>query len=543
MKTEIQSKQSYRFRKSIPGIEDTDNSPIELVHAYHQRSKHSTEGYAAGPESLDWDSQPSPYRSYINCKTHPLHFSKPQLPYSALFNNSIEIAEINLMTVSQLFEYALSSAAVKVFDVDSWTVRCNPSSGNLHPTEAYLICGELDQLSAGIYHYQVQHHQLEQRATFRESPLTTGSAYIALTSIHWREAWKYGERAYRYCQLDVGHAIASLRYSAAMLGWKITIEQQVDDNQISTICGIDRDNDFDGVEHESPDLLLRIEQSPTLNHQIITAISHQAEWYGLPNLLDSHPFYDWKIIEQISKACKRHQHQPETSQYKYLSHFPGAELDVANLIKQRRSALAFQPEKQMSQIDLMKILQALLPEQRHIPFDLIPESARIHPVLFIHRVEGLSPGLYALPRNREAKDRLQAAMDSRFAWQKVNNSLPLYLLEKGDAQAISKRICCYQDIAADSAFSLGMLAEYGSTLIDDENAWRYRQLHWEAGVLGQVLYLEAEANGYKGTGIGCFLDDLFHQLLGLEESQFQSLYHFTIGTAVIDERITTLAPY
>ena len=73
--------------------------------------------------------------------------------------------------------------------------------------------------------------------------------------------------------------------------------------------------------------------------------------------------------------------------------------------------------------------------------------------------------------------------------------------------------------------------------------WRYRQLHWEAGLLGHVLYLEAEAAGLRATGIGCFFDDAFHELLGLRDRTFQSLYHFTVGRPLVDERIITLPPY
>ena len=100
---------------------------------------------------------------------------------------------------------------------------------------------------------------------------------------------------------------------------------------------------------------------------------------------------------------------------------------------------------------------------------------------------------------------------------------------------------CAQAIAADSCFSLGMLAEFEANVHED--AWRYRQLHWEAGLVGHVLYLEAETLGLRGTGIGCFLDDAFHELLGLRDRQFQSLYHFTVGRALTDTRITTLPPY
>ena len=62
-------------------------------------------------------------------------------------------------------------------------------------------------------------------------------------------------------------------------------------------------------------------------------------------------------------------------------------------------------------------------------------------------------------------------------------------------------------------------------------------------MIGQTLYLEAEAAGSRGTGIGCYFDDPVHQVLGLEDVQFQDLYHFTVGMAVEDPRLTTLAAY
>jgi hypothetical protein len=86
-----------------------------------------------------------------------------------------------------------------------------------------------------------------------------------------------------------------------------------------------------------------------------------------------------------------------------------------------------------------------------------------------------------------------------------------------------------------------MLSEFEAIVKQDP--WRYRQLHWEAGLLGHVLYLEAEAAGLRGTGIGCYFDDLLHELIGLKTEQFQSLYHFTVGFPLTDERIMTLPAY
>jgi nitroreductase len=87
-----------------------------------------------------------------------------------------------------------------------------------------------------------------------------------------------------------------------------------------------------------------------------------------------------------------------------------------------------------------------------------------------------------------------------------------------------------------------MLVEFEDP-IRRQGPWHYRRLFWESGMVGQVLYLEAEAVGLRGTGIGCFFDDAMHDLLGLKGRKFQSLYHFTVGKPVEDSRLSTLPPY
>lgn len=163
----------------------------------------------------------------------------------------------------------------------------------------------------------------------------------------------------------------------------------------------------------------------------------------------------------------------------------------------------------------------------------------------MHRVEGLDPGLYVLARDPAKVDTLKRAMHAQFAWSTPPGcpaDLPLYLLEAGDAKQLAAQVSCNQDIAGDGAFSLGMIAEYREALFT-HGPWFYRRLFWETGLIGQVLYLEAEAAGIRATGIGCFFDDPVHQVFGFKDLAFQSLYHFTVGGAVEDPRLTTLPPY
>jgi nitroreductase len=102
-------------------------------------------------------------------------------------------------------------------------------------------------------------------------------------------------------------------------------------------------------------------------------------------------------------------------------------------------------------------------------------------------------------------------------------------------------VSCHQEIAGHSAFSMGMIAAFKDPV--GGNPFAYRQLFWESGMIGQVLYLAAEAHGVRGTGIGCFFDDAVHEILGLADNQYQSLYHFTIGKPVEDPRLATHPPY
>jgi hypothetical protein len=177
------------------------------------------------------------------------------------------------------------------------------------------------------------------------------------------------------------------------------------------------------------------------------------------------------------------------------------------------------------------------------PCDVLPWTPRVHPVFFAHRVDGLGPGLCLLERAPGAHEHLRKALRPSLAWKLVDVApppLPLYLLEEGDARPLARFASCHQEIASDSAFAVAMLADLRGL---DEGAWWYRRLHWEAGLLGHVLYLEAEAAGLRGTGIGCFFDDVVHDVLGLAGGSLRDLYHFSVGGAVEDVRLATLPGY
>jgi hypothetical protein len=230
---------------------------------------------------------------------------------------------------------------------------------------------------------------------------------------------------------------------------------------------------------------------------------------------------------------------------------PADGLSAWKIIHQRRSLLACDGKTSLPAERFYKMLARVMSRvdlevfRRPMPWDAVPWDPTIHLGLFVHRVDGLPSGLYVLARDPAKVGKLKQAMQEQFMWSTPPGcpaDLPLYLLEEGNAQRLATQVSCFQDIAGDGAFSLGMIAEYKDALFV-HGPWFYRRLFWESGVIGQVLYLEAEAAGVRATGIGCFFDDPVHQAFGFKDLAFQSLYHFTVGGPVDDPRLTTLPPY
>src|SRR5207248_3020072 len=125
--------------------------------------------------------------------------------------------------------------------------------------------------AGGVYHYASREHELERRSVLDTALLPESTILIGLTSIHWREAWKYGERAFRYCQHDLGHAIAAVRYAAAALGWSATLLDSVSDPAISDLLGLTHPESFQGIAHEDgehPGAILVVGPRPSNNIDI-----------------------------------------------------------------------------------------------------------------------------------------------------------------------------------------------------------------------------------------------------------------------------------
>jgi nitroreductase len=382
---------------------------------------------------------------------------------------------------------------------------------------------------------------------------------VGLTSIHWREAWKYGERAFRYCQHDTGHTIAALRLAASMLGWRLALLPHWSDDNIGAVLGVDREEDFAGAEREEPECIAVVTSGDPqdilgADPQHWVADARAAAWHGRANRLSS-DHVEWPIIDEVAVATRfpGGTNPSGTNPPGFVLHETRNRaselLKARQIILQRRSAVAFNPAAPPLARDVfLSMLARLKPSAP--PWDAIGWPAQVHLAVFVHRVEGLVPGVYAYLRDPSVLQEWKAAMRPEFLWERnvsndpndPNDPNALFLLLPIACSQLANRVSCDQDIAADGFFSLGMIARFAAPL-RDQRQWIYRRLFWECGMIGQVLYLEAEAAGARATGIGCYYDDAVHELLGLHGDAWQSLYHFSMGEPVEDTRLTTEAGY
>src|SRR5512132_1277570 len=103
--------------------------------------------------------------------------------------------------------------------------------------------------------------------------------------------------------------------------------------------------------------------------------------------------------------------------------FEEAMISAAQIIRQRRSLLACDGKTSIAAERFYRMLERVMPRveldmaRRPMPWDAIPWRAAIHLVLFVHRVDGIEPGLYALARDPGKVETLKKSMHAHFAWE------------------------------------------------------------------------------------------------------------------------------
>ena len=483
---------------------------------YHQLTKHTAESLRRSQHFLDWDTMPDPFRHYEGAPVVDLIASPPSsdTPALDLLQGGFGRAQSTdgPAFLSQLLFYSAAISATKRVPSSGYryALRVNPSSGNLHPTEFHFLSRGLQNWPDGLYHYRPSSHMAEQRAVGDLELKLAGRAapiVFVLTSIAWREAWKYRDRAYRYCLHDIGHAWQSLALAARAMGCKSSATGLFPDEEIAQSCRLNED--------EWPMLIVEISGPlPTREPGAEGVVWHG----GVPNRLSTHQIA-YPRIDAMHAAAKSSAATSPHGQHFQQSGSGGSQLPppasskrpFGEVVRTRRSALDFRGGSESIALAQMSALLAAASQPLSADF----ASARfVQLYLYAHRVDGLEPGVYRYWPER-AQLELVRAGDQRV--EAAGLSL---------GQALAGNACVAFSMIADVERAVGLHGERG-----------YRYVYFEAGAIGQRLYIAAEALGVRATGIGAFYDDEVHRYLGIAPEQGQVIYHFAIGYPVHDPRL------
>jgi SagB-type dehydrogenase family enzyme len=487
---------------------------------YHEATKHSVESLRRARHVLDWANMPDPFRHYEGVPVLDLPADPPAPEMPALdvllgTSGTTPVGDGPTLLSQLLFYSAAISASKRVPSTGcKYALRVNPSSGNLHPTEFHFLTRGLKGWPDGLYHYDPSRHMAEQRGCGDfEMKLASGSAPIVfvLTSIVWREAWKYGERAYRYCLHDIGHAWQALALSARAIGCDSFAVGHFADDEVAQLCRPNID--------EWPMLIVSLHGKSIPLREADTG---KTVWFGgqanqLSREMIAHP-----LIDSIHFATKRSSSSGGTPTAESAPTGSG-EINLpppassstrgfGEVARMRRSALDFLGGKQSMSLAQLSAILAVTAQPLSADF---AGTRFIQLSLYPHRVDGLQPGVYRFWPERAELEQIKS----------------------GDQRVAAAGLSLGQNLAGNACVTFSMIGdlERAARTYGDRG---YRYVHFEAGAIGHRLYLAAEAFGLGATGIGAFYDDEVHRHLNLVPNQGQVVYHFAIGYPVPDPRVS-----
>lgn len=138
--------------------------------------------------------------------------------------------------------------------------RTSPSGGARHPTEAYIAVFQLENIPAGVYHYNTRDHGLDPLRAVEASALRQEvraaapdvqsrlgfepKAVLFFTTIPERSMWRYREsRSFRVLFIDLGHILATFRMVCCGMHLRYFTGQGVRDNDAERLIGVDGTNE------------------------------------------------------------------------------------------------------------------------------------------------------------------------------------------------------------------------------------------------------------------------------------------------------------
>lgn len=202
--------------KDVPTLEGRPNVPAdEYTRKAIQRGfKRYARARSVTLEKVDTATLNVPFHQVISDRRTVRKFSFTELSFKEFSN---------LSGVS----FGYSKAPDDDYQNES-ALRTYPSPGGLYPVEIFCIVRNVERIDNGIYYYNPQSHHYSEvvlgdlsdalpRLTCFQQEVSNAAAIFIASICPERVTQKYGDRGYRYCLLEAGHAFQNFYLAATAM--------------------------------------------------------------------------------------------------------------------------------------------------------------------------------------------------------------------------------------------------------------------------------------------------------------------------------------
>src|ERR1700674_1093740 len=484
----------------------SDNRNLQAAWTYHDGTKHSYTSIRTNPHFMDWSNQPLPFKIYPTLEPLRLPNEVRQTGVAALSAIAESVpAQTNtspdLEAVAQLLYLSAGITRKRKYPGGELFFRAAACTGALYEVELYLVCGDLANLQAGIYHFAPAEVGLRRlragdyryvllEATGAEPAIAHAPLTIVCTCTYWRNAWKYQARTYRHFGWDNGTLLANLLAVGTALGLPARVACGFVDANVNRLLDID-------PHREVAFSLVALGHTATLPPQspaetsalCLETVPLSRREVDYPLMRETHTASSLDSDEEVEKwraETPMTNFPPPAGPLVPLQPLSDAEMprDPIQQVILRRGSSRKLTQTPISLAQLSTILDRAT---RGVPADFLdPPKTQLNDLyLIVHAVEGLPSGAYVFHRNRGQ----------------------LECLKQGNFRADAGYLGLEQKLPADAAVDIFFLADLRPILHRFGNRG-YRAVQLEAGILGGKLYLGAYAQRLGATGLTFYDDDV-----------------------------------
>ena len=481
------------------------NRDTEAALRYHRGTNHP-DGELMNPNHM-WDpmNPPLPYKLYAGVKSVPLRLDGPSADVATLAAISDREGKggdrraPDLETLGRILHFSAGITKTLRRPGGPMAFRAAPCTGALFHIELYVVCGGIEGLGAGVYHYDPDGSALDvlREGDYRgavaeacggEPGVAGAPVYVVYTDVIWRNACKYQAREYRHAFWDCGTILANTLAMSSASGVPARVAAGFVDDAISELLGLDALRELPlAVVPVGVDTSTTLPQHPSVEPRDFETAPISAHEVDFPAIREMHAASSLVSREEVAEwrvAPPDAAMPPPAGRLAPLrstSEEEAPDDSVERVILRRGSTRRFARES----ISFAQLSTALERATRGVPADfLAPSASALNDVyLLVNAVDGLAPGSYVYHRDRRA----------------------LEALEEGEFRAEAGFLGLQQALAADASVNIFFMCELVPVLERLGNRG-YRAAQLDASITAGRVYLAAYAQGFGATGL-TFYDD------------------------------------